>query len=218
MDGGDASSVRDAVEDAARALAIPLTESQLAKLTTYAELVLRWNKFANLTGARDASSFARKFIADALAVDAFVHGDRIADLGSGAGLPGVVLAILAPARQVVLVEARARRARFLAQVRIELGLDNVEVAATRIEHWVPALLPDTIVCQAVGSLRLILSLTAHLHTPVTRVLALKGQAPTAELAELGSEAMACTVHELTVPGWQARHVVSIDCGCLYPAA
>ena len=214
MDAGAASSARAALEDAARALAIPLTDLQFAKLTAYAELVLRWNKFANLTGARDAASFARKFIADALAVEAFVRGERIADLGSGAGLPGVVLAILAPTRQVVLVEARARRARFLAQVRIELGLDNVEVAGTRIEQWAPALLPDTIVCQAVGSLGLILSLTAHLHTPTTRVLALKGQAPTVELAELGSRAAACTVHEIMVPGWQARHVVAIDCGHL----
>lgn len=129
------------MEDAARALAISLSHEHREKLAAYAELVLRWNRFANLTGAPDAPSFVRKFIADALAIAPFVQGERVADLGSGAGLPGVVLAILAPARQAVLVEARARRARFLRQVSIELGLENVEVVGTRSRIGGPGTCP-----------------------------------------------------------------------------
>ena len=217
MSESDARDLRAALREAATVLGVSLTEAQLEKLACYAGLVVRWNKFANLTGARDELAFAHKFIADALAVARFVRGPMVADLGSGSGLPGIVLAILEPAWQLVLVEARSRRARFLSQVRIELALDNVQVAATRIEHWQPLQLPDTIVCQAVGTLSLILSLTAHLHAPDTRVLALKGQFPGDELAELGERAAACEVRELAVPGWAQRHLVTIDCGRLAPA-
>ena len=214
MSEAETRGLREALHDSGAALGVPLTEAQIEKLARYAGLVVRWTKFANLTGARDEMAFARQFIADALAVARFVRGPVVADLGSGSGLPGIVLAILEPAWQLVLVEARARRARFLAQVQIELALDNVQVAATRIEHWQPTQLPDTIVCQAVGTLSLILSLTAHLHASGTRILALKGQFPGDELAELGQLAAACDVHELEVPGWEKRHLVVIDCGRL----
>jgi len=114
----DARGLRAALREAATVLGVSLTETQLEKLACYAGLVVRWNKFANLTGARDELAFAHKFIADALAVARFVRGPMVADLGSGSGLPGIVLAILEPAWQLVLVEARSRRARFLSQVRI----------------------------------------------------------------------------------------------------
>lgn len=202
------------IDAAASSLGIPLALAQSAKLVAYVELVVRWNRFANLTGAQAADEFAGKFIADALAVAAHVKGPLVADLGSGSGLPGLVLAILRPDWQVALVEARARRARFLQQVRIELALPNVEVVQSRIEHWYPEVLPDTIVCQAVGSLAMILSLTAHLQTPSSQILALKGRLPLDELQELGPAAGACDPRPLCVPGWQERHVVVIDCGRL----
>ena len=99
------------IDAAASSLGIPLAPEQSAKLLAYVELVVRWNRFANLTGAQVADEFAGKFIADALAVAAHVQGPLVADLGSGSGLPGLVLAILRPDWQVALVEARARRAR-----------------------------------------------------------------------------------------------------------
>jgi len=85
---------------------------------------------------------------------------------------------------------------------------------SRIEHWYPEVLPDTIVCQAVGSLAMILSLTAHLQAPSSQILALKGRLPVDELQELGPAAGACDPRPLCVPGWQERHVVVIDCGRL----
>ena len=217
MSEADPDSLRGVLHQSSAALGVPLTENQTDQLASYVGLVVRWNKFANLTGARDELAFARKFVTDALAVARFVQGPAVADLGSGSGLPGIVLAILEPAWHVALVEARSRRARFLAQVRIELGLGNVTVADTRIEQWQPAQLPDTVVCQAVGTLSLILSLTAHLHAPGTRVLALKGQFPDDELTALGPDAAACEVIELKVPGWETRHLVSVDCGRLQRA-
>lgn len=199
---------------AATSLGLPLTPAQGAVLATYAGLVVHWNRHANLTGAQTAEDFARKFVVDALAVAPFVRGPLLADLGSGNGLPGLVLAIVDPTLQVALVEPRGRRARFLQQARIDLGLENVAVVQARMEQWQPLALPDTLVCQAVGSLGKILALSAHLQGPGTHVLALKGRSPDAEIAELGAAASACVVHALVVPGWDERHLVVIDCARL----
>ncbi len=203
--------------DGARALGQPLDEAQAKLLARYSELVIKWNRVANLTGVRRATDFARKFVVDALAVRPFVDGRQVADLGSGAGLPGMVLAIVMPDTVFHLVEPRARRARFLAQARIELNLPNVEVHCARIEDWTPEAPVDAIICQAVGALDYVLRMTRDLQGGQTRILALKGQAPLAELAALGPVAAACELIRLEVPGWSDRHLVRIDCVRLPPA-
>lgn len=203
-------TVETIIADGARALGQTLDAATLARLARYAALVIKWNRVANLTGARRAEDFARKFIVDALAVVPHVGEGRLADLGSGAGLPGMVIAIVRPGLQCALLEPRARRARFLEQARIELGLDNVEVHCVRGEDWQPAAPLDAIVCQAVGSLEFLLRTTAALRSSRTQLLALKGQWPGAELEALGADAAACEVIPLTVPGWAARHLVRID--------
>lgn len=215
MDAAE-TSAEAVIAAAAAGLRLELQPAQLARLAAYAALVVHWNRYANLTGASSAEDFARKFVADALAVAPFVQGPLLADLGSGNGLPGLVLAILNPAWHVVLVEPRGRRARFLQQARIDLALTNVEVVQARMEHWHPVALPDTLVCQAVGSLAMIVALTGHLQSSKCRILCLKGRSPEAEVAELGCAAGACIVHPLAVPGWQDRHLVVIDCARLPP--
>lgn len=210
----DAATIAAIVAGGAAALGQTLTPAQLATLARYAALVLKWNRVANLTGAADAAEFARKFIVDALALRPHLHGREVADLGSGAGLPGLVLAIVSPERRFHLVEPRARRARFLEQARIELGLANVEVHCARGEAWRPAIALDLILCQAVGALDYVLRTTAGLHAHRARLLVPKGQAPHEEIAALGADAAACTLIPLAVPGWTARHLVAIDCARL----
>lgn len=202
------------IAEGAAALGLQLDAPTTGLLARYSELVIKWNRVANLTGARRATDFARKFVVDALAVAPWVEGPQVADLGSGAGLPGMVLAILKPDLRFHLVEPRARRARFLEQARIELGLGNVEVHCARIEDWTPPVPVDEIICQAVGSLSYILGVTAHLHGHRAKVLALKGQRPVAELAALGPAADACETLRLKVPGWAERHLVRVDCSRL----
>jgi len=214
----DAATVEAIVADGARALGRPLEAAQIDGLARYAALVAKWNRVANLTGAQDAAEFARKFIVDALAVRPWIEGREVADLGSGAGLPGMVLAIVLPEVRFHLVEPRARRARFLAQARIELGLANVQVHCARGEDWQPPIELDTLLCQAVGSLNYVLRATAGLHRHRARLLALKGQLPHDELAALGPDAAACEVIPLAVPGWTARHLVRIDCARLAPGS
>lgn len=206
----DAATVEAIVADGARALGQPLPPAATASLARYAALVIKWNRVANLTGAQDAAEFARKFIVDALAVRPWIDGCEVADLGSGAGLPGMVLAIVLPEVRFHLVEPRARRARFLDQARIELGLSNVEVHCARGEEWVPDVVLDAILCQAVGSLDYILRTTAGLHRHHARILVAKGQVPADELAALGPDAAACELVPLSVPGWATRHLVVID--------
>lgn len=207
-------TVEEILDEGARALGLALEPAQLARLARYAELVVKWNRVANLTGARRSDEFARKFVLDALAVAPHVAGRTVADLGSGAGLPGMVLAIVQPHARFHLVEPRARRARFLEQARIELGLDNVQVHCARGEDWRPPVAPDIVICQAVGTLAYLLRVTAGLRAPGTCLLALKGQRPTAEIAALGPDSAACEVTALSVPGWSARHLVRIDCARL----
>lgn len=202
------------IVEGAAALGLELAASTVDLLARYSELVIKWNRVANLTGARRAADFARKFVVDALAVAPWIEGPQVADLGSGAGLPGMVLAILKPDVRFHLVEPRARRARFLEQARIELGLGNVVVHCARIEDWTPPVPVDAIICQAVGSLSYILGVTAHLHGHRGTVLALKGQRPEAELAALGPAAEACEIIRLKVPGWAERHLVRVDCSRL----
>lgn len=211
-------TVETLLADGARALQQPLTAEQIALLARYAALVIKWNRVANLTGARRADEFARKFIVDALAVTPYVTGTEIADIGSGAGLPGMVLAIALPTRSFHLVEPRARRARFLEQARIELGLANVQVHCARAEDWNPPAPLDTLICQAVGPLDYLLHTTAGLHGGRAQLLALKGQAPHAEIDALGTDAAACEIVPLRVPGWASRHLVRVDCGRLGAAA
>lgn len=214
----EASTVAAIVADGARLLGATLSAAQIASLARYAALVAKWNRVANLTGAADAAEFARKFVVDALALRPYVTGKEVADLGSGAGLPGMVLAIVSPDIHFHLVEPRARRARFLEQARIELALDNVEVHCARGEDWRPAIALDLILCQAVGALDFVLRATAGLHRHRARLLVPKGQAPHAEVAALGADAAACTLIPLEVPGWSARHLVSIDCSRLATGA
>lgn len=206
----EVATIKAIVSDGARALGQTLTPVEVDTLARYATLVAKWNRVANLTGAEDAAEFARKFIVDALALRPHVTGREVADLGSGAGLPGMVLAIVLPASRVHLVEPRARRARFLEQARIELGLDNVEVHCARGEDWTPPAPLDVILCQAVGALDYVLRTTAGLHRQRARILVPKGQAPHAEIAALGADATACTLIPLEVPGWSTRHLVMID--------
>ena len=135
------------LEATAAATGFALAPQARLSLARYACRVLQWNRTANLTGARDAGDFCRRFLGDVFVVAPLIAGERLVDVGSGNGLPGLALAILKPATRVWLVEPRARRARFLKQICIELGLDTVEVVASRVEDWRPPAAPDAIVAQ-----------------------------------------------------------------------
>ena len=143
-------------------------------------------------------------------------GPRVLDVGSGAGLPGIVLAIANPALDIALLEPRAKRARFLTQVRIELGLEHVAIVRARVEAHSPVAPYDDIVTRALGSFAGFVSATRHLHAPGTRLTAMKARFDASEFdASTGAPnaapaaAARVSVIPLTVPGYRDRCLVTL---------
>lgn len=185
------------------ALATPLLD--------YLALLARWNATYNLTAIRDPHEMLGKHLLDSLAMQPFVQElGTLADLGTGPGLPGIPLAIAAPALQVTLVESNGKKARFLREVVRQLKLTNVQVAESRIEAFQPGTTFDAITARALATLPLILQLGGHLLDDGGRLLAMKGQVPDAEIAALPQEWRVIAVHSLRIPGLQAdRHLVEV---------
>jgi len=190
---------------------IQLGGDDIAALIKYAELITKWNRITNLVGSGTTAELVKNHIVDCLAAVPFIEGSHIVDVGAGAGLPGIVVAILTPQSDVSLVESRQRKSRFLRQAVIELSLSNVSIAAQRVEQWRPGYPVDCIVCRGYGTLRKFFDDTRALHHPGCRLVAMKGAAPASEIADLGVNSSAVAVQALDVPGWDHRHIVTIDC-------
>jgi 16S rRNA (guanine527-N7)-methyltransferase len=191
----------------ARALAAPLLD--------YLALLLRWNRAYNLTAIRDPGDMVRKHLLDSLAmhpgVDAIAaRGGRLADLGTGAGLPGIPLAIAKPGLQVTLVESNGKKARFLREAVRTLQLGNARVAESRIEALDAPAAFEAITARALATLPAILALGGHLLAPGGVLLAMKGTLPGDEIAALPPGWRVAEVRPLTVPGVAAeRHLVTV---------
>jgi 16S rRNA (guanine527-N7)-methyltransferase len=194
----------------AAAIGVSLTPAQLGQFARYTDLVFKWNRIANLIGTMRPQEFIERHLLDCLAVVPFLRGPRVVDVGSGAGLPGVVIAITCPDLEVSVVEPRGKRARFLEQVRIELGLSQLHVVHSRVEAWYSSQPVDTVICRAFGRLADFLQATVALHRAHGRLLAMKGRDPAAELAEVDTETWEVRTEVLHVPTWQARHLVILD--------
>jgi 16S rRNA (guanine527-N7)-methyltransferase len=175
-----------ALADGIQRLGLEVTPEQQSRLLDYIALLARWNRTYNLTAVRDPKEMVPVHLLDSLSVAAYVEGERVLDLGSGGGLPGIPLAVIQPRRQFTLLDANAKKTRFLRQVVAELGLDNVEVFRGRAESYRPDPGFDCVTTRAFGELSDILSLAE----PLLRdgrglVLAMKGRRPDEPLAGLG---------------------------------
>ncbi len=188
------------------ALALELPPDAPARLLDYLELLARWNARFNLTAIRAPADMVTRHLLDALAIAPYLHGKHAADLGSGAGVPGLVLAIAAPARQWLLVDANGKKARFLRAAVRELELDNVRVGQQRVQQLAGRF--DCITTRAFASLADMLVWGDHLLAPDGRWLAMKGQRPDAELAALPAGFVLERDVPLAVPGLDAaRHLL-----------
>ena len=191
------------------ALALP---GELAPpLLAYLDLLARRNRAYNLTAVREPGEMVTRHLLDSLAMQPCMGGiTRLADLGTGPGLPGIPLAIACPARRVTLGEANGKKARFLREAVRTLGLDNAEVAETRIEALDRPGAFDAITARALATLPQILALGGHLLAPGGKLLAMKGARPDAEIAALPPGWRLEAVHRLTVPGLDGeRHLVVV---------
>ena len=180
-------------------------------LQAYLALLDRWNRAYNLTAIRDPREMVAKHVLDSLAMQPFVRElDTLADLGTGAGFPGIPLALALPDLRVTLVESNGKKARFLREAVRTLQLDNARVAESRIEALDEPAAYDAITARALATLPLILQLGGHLLKPGGQLLAMKGARPDDEIAALPSGWHLQSVHALTVPGLAAeRHLVVV---------
>ena len=165
----------------------------------------------NLTAIRDRLGMLRKHVLDSLSLQPYLRGVRIADIGTGAGFPGLPLAIVNPQRRFTLVEATGKKARFVAQTAERLECANVQVEHARAERYRPFELFDTVVARALSSLADFAAYAGHLCTPDGRLLAMKGKRPDEEISALPKSFRVLAVHRLKVPGLDdERHLVELS--------
>jgi len=190
-------------------LGLAPTAATLERLLDYVELLLRWNSAYNLTAVRDPAEIVTRHLLDSLAIAPLVRGDSLADLGTGAGLPGIPLALLEPARRHTLIDSNGKKIRFLRDAVRTLMLDNVRVEQTRVEAARGSY--DCITARAFTSLREMLLLGGHLLADGGIWLALKGQLDKDDVTDLPPGFRVADVQPLRVPGLAAaRHVVIVE--------
>jgi 16S rRNA (guanine527-N7)-methyltransferase len=190
------------------AMAMAADHAQRNRLLAFLHLLRKWNRVYNLTSITDLSDMVPLHLLDSLAVLPYLHGGRVLDVGTGAGLPGIPLAVMAPEKAFTLLDSNAKKTRFVQQAAIELGLSNVRVEQARIEHYRPEDGFDTVLARAFASLPAIVAETSRLLHPGGLILAQKGKWPADELDALATQAR---VIPLAVPGVDAaRHLIAIQ--------
>ena len=187
------------VHDAA-ALGVALTEHDAARLRQLLEELAHWNRQFNLTGIADIEAMVSHHVLDSLAVHRYLHGAAIADVGTGAGFPGLPLALVNPERRFTLIDSNGKKIRFVSHAVRTLGLMNVEPLQARVEALRPERPFDTVLARAFAPLPQLLETVAPLCGSETRVLAMKGKWPQEELDSLPRLWRVADSHTLTVPG------------------
>ena len=180
-------------------------------LLQYLELLRKWNKVYNLTAIRDAEQMLSHHLLDSLSIVPFVRGPRVLDMGCGAGLPGIPLALARPDLQVVMMDANAKKTRFVQQAITELNLDNAEAVHARAEDYTAPGGFDTVTSRAFSSLDDFLGLAAPYLRKGGQLLAMKGRYPTQELELSFNQFRLIAVHQLEVPFLDSeRHLVEME--------
>ena len=195
----------------ARDLGIALDASRCETLLSLVDELELGNAQFNLTAIRDRSSMLYKHVLDSLSLQPYLRGSRVADIGTGAGFPGLPLAIVDPQRRFTLVEATGKKARFAEQTAQRLSVENVQVVHARAENYRPFELFDTVMARALSSLADFAAYAGHLCAPDGRLLAMKGKRPDEEISALPKSFRVLAVHRLKVPGLDdERHLVELS--------
>ena len=156
-------------------MGLELSAEVQSVLIKYVQLMHKWNKAYNLTAIRDQDQMVIRHILDSLSISPYITASPVMDVGTGAGLPGIPLALTMADKKFVLVDSNSKKTRFLTQAKIELGIDNIEIIHARVEDFKPAYPIAIITCRAFAALNTILERTQHLVTSTTRILAMKAR-------------------------------------------
>jgi len=164
----------------------------------------------NLTAIRDRPGMLRKHVLDSLTLQPYLAGPRVADVGTGAGFPGLALAIVNPELRFTLIEATGKKARFVTEIAGRIGCSNVQVVNSRAENYRSAELFDTVTARALAPLQDFVAYAGHLCARGGRLLAMKGRLPQEEMSALRGEFRVVAVHRLHVPGLNdERHLIEL---------
>lgn len=194
------SSYSSEILAGAKSLKIALDDRKVSAFIDYLALFHKWNKSYNLSAIRNPDDMPAKHILDSLSVLPYIKAKHVIDVGTGAGLPGIPLAICLPETKFILLDSNGKKTRFLFQVVQALDLQNVEIVNTRVERWHPELLFDAVLCRAYSSIPGIVESCEHLLATNGKIFAMKGLIPTDELREVEKHYIVETVQELEVPG------------------
>ena len=207
------SDVRQQIQQGATALGQQLDASQLASLETLLEELQRWNRRINLTAIRDVDEMVSGHVLDSLAVRSGLRGSAVLDIGTGAGFPGLPLAIVERDVDFVLLDSNGKKISFVKHMIGKLGLGNVEAVKARAEDYAPGKRFDTVIARALATVPRLVQLSAHLVGEDGQLLALKGKYPAEELESITTlPEWDFTVTPVEVPGLEAhaRHIVSLE--------
>jgi len=203
-------SEAEELERGLAALGLALRAPQLAKFERYLDLLEKWNRVYNLTAIRSRERMVTHHLLDSAAILPHVKGPRVLDVGSGAGLPGIPLAIANAELQVTLLDANHKKTAFLRQAVAELGLANATVESERVESWRTSARFETIVSRAFSELGEFVAATSRLLAPGGIIAAMKGVYPREEIERLPGGVQVVNVVKLAVPGLDAeRHLVIV---------
>ncbi|MDF1795376.1 MAG: 16S rRNA (guanine(527)-N(7))-methyltransferase RsmG [Coxiellaceae bacterium] len=194
--------------DALQLLPFSISEDQEKQLADHVNLLNKWNKVYNLTAITDIEQQISHHVLDSLAVAPYIKDGSVVDMGTGAGFPGVPLAIMRPGQKVTLLDSNSKKTRFLVQAAAELKLSEVGVVHSRVESYRADPLFDAIITRAVGKITDTIAAARHLLRPGGRFYFMKGKLPEQELAAFDGDVIS---HKIDVPLLrEERHLIEIQ--------
>jgi len=198
------------LQDAAKQFGLTLSDADAARLLRLLDELDDWNQRMNLTAIRERPQQITKHLLDSLSIQPFLRGERILDVGTGAGFPGLPLAIANPERQFTLLDSTAKKLKFIDHAAQVLGITNVATVHARAESYRPDERFHCVLSRAVGPVDRFVKWAGHLCVGGGRLLAMKGRYPTDELKSLPNGWKLAAVHRLVIPGLdEERHLVEI---------
>lgn len=205
------TELEECLREGLRSLGAATNADECGTLARFVGLLDKWNKAFNLTAVRDPREMISRHVLDSLAARPYLHGLSILDVGTGAGFPGLPLAVTEPRRHFVLLDSGGKKVRFVRHAVGELAVRNIEVVQARVENYAPADPFDTVICRAFSSLRGFVECCGPLVARGGRLVAMKGRLPRAELGCLPPAWALGEAVRVGVPGLAGeRHIIVLE--------
>ena len=187
---------------------IEATRHQINQSIDFLSILQKWNKSFNLVSTQDVSEMLNRHLLDSLSINSYLRGKNIIDVGSGAGFPGIPLAIFNPGKHFTLIDGNGKRTRFLFQVKLTLDLSSIQIRNCRVEHYQTDRQIDMVVTRAVSGIDELVDKICHFVSKDCRILFMKGMASKEDISSLPQDFEVVNVDELKILG-RTRHVIEI---------